>query len=117
MEEDMGVVIIITAILAVDMGVVVAMAHPNQKVRRKMSHTTMAAVWVTLETIHTINQPSTSTKMQRMINPVQLVRPKSSRRKIHLPSKWKLRSHFKKSQANFLNLERRKKLSLQSHQL
>lgn len=86
----MGAVIIITAILAVDMGVVVAMVHPNQKVRRKMSHTTMAAVWATLETIHITNQPSTSTKMQRMINPhlqAQLRRQKSSRKKIHLPSK------------------------------
>jgi hypothetical protein len=85
--EDTVVVIIKTAVL-VDMGVV--MAHLKLKTKRKMSLIIMGAVWVILETIHTINQHLISIKMPRMINlhcQVQVVKPKNNKRKMRLQLK------------------------------
>jgi hypothetical protein len=82
MEQDMEAVIIITAI-TVDTAAV--MAHPKLIVRRKMTHTTMVAVWVILETTTIINQRLISTKTPKVIGQQQAeVVKRKNNRKIQL---------------------------------
>jgi hypothetical protein len=80
MEQGMEAVIIITAI-TVDTAAA-AMAHPKLIVRRKMTHTTMVAVWVILETTTIINQRLISTKTPKVIGQqqVEVVKRKNNRK-------------------------------------